>query len=98
MTLTSLFDLDAGFLVNDTVVFSAEVLVLKESTEVREVGADGPLPLALPEGTTTGPPKNTPPRPPLLPPPGGAPSSTAVEPFKRVQVGGGGGGGRCTLP
>lgn len=35
VTLTSLFDQDAGFLVNDSVVFAAEVLVLKESFEVR---------------------------------------------------------------
>lgn len=31
VTLTSLFDQDAGFLVQDTVVFSAEVLILKEA-------------------------------------------------------------------
>jgi hypothetical protein len=35
VTLTSLFDQDAGYLVNDTVVFAAEVLVLKETTESR---------------------------------------------------------------
>jgi hypothetical protein len=35
VTLTSLFDQDSGFLVNDTVVFSAEVLVLKEIATVR---------------------------------------------------------------
>lgn len=35
MTLTSLFDLDAGFLVNDCVVFAAEVLVLRETSELR---------------------------------------------------------------
>ena len=29
VTLTTLFDQDAGFLINDTVVFSAEVLILK---------------------------------------------------------------------
>ena len=29
VTLTSLFDNDAGFLVNDSVVFSADVLILK---------------------------------------------------------------------
>eukprot|EP00854_Cymbomonas_tetramitiformis_P003916 gene3916-4879_t len=37
VTLTSLFDQDSGFLVNDTVVFSAEVLVLRETSEVREL-------------------------------------------------------------
>ena len=35
ITLTSLFDAEAGFLVNDSVVFSAEVLILKESSELR---------------------------------------------------------------
>lgn len=35
VTLTSLFDQDAGYLVNDTVVFAAEVLILKETTESR---------------------------------------------------------------
>lgn len=38
ITLTSLFDQDAGFLVNDSVLFSAEVLVLKESSEARGRG------------------------------------------------------------
>ncbi len=86
VTLTSLFDLDAGFLVNDTVVFAAEVLVLKEATDVREIQGEGagPSPLGLPEGITTGPPKNTPPRPPLLP--GGGELGAPVEPSKRVQV------------
>lgn len=37
LTLTSLFDQDAGFLVNDSVVFAAEVLVLKESYKTLEV-------------------------------------------------------------
>ena len=37
VTLTALFDCDAGFLVNDTVVFSADVLVLRESSEARSV-------------------------------------------------------------
>ncbi|XP_059067225.1 uncharacterized protein LOC131062761 isoform X2 [Cryptomeria japonica] len=32
VTLTSLFDQDSGFLVQDTVVFSAEVLILKETS------------------------------------------------------------------
>lgn len=32
ITLTSLFDQDSGFLVQDTVVFSAEVLILKETS------------------------------------------------------------------
>ena len=35
ITLTSLFDAEAGYLVNDSVVFSAEVLILKESSELR---------------------------------------------------------------
>ena len=35
VTLTSLFDLDAGFLVNDCVMFAAEVLVLRETSELR---------------------------------------------------------------
>lgn len=35
VTLTSLFDLDAGFLVNDCVQFAAEVLVLKETSELK---------------------------------------------------------------
>ncbi len=40
VTLTALFDCDAGFLVNDTVVFSADVLVLRESSEARSVRRD----------------------------------------------------------
>ena len=40
VTLTALFDCDAGFLVNDTVVFSADVLVLRESSEARSVRQD----------------------------------------------------------
>ncbi|KAF3779789.1 Ubiquitin carboxyl-terminal hydrolase 13 [Nymphaea thermarum] len=36
VTLTSLFDQDAGFLVQDTVVFSAEVLILKETSMMQE--------------------------------------------------------------
>ncbi|KAK9742243.1 hypothetical protein RND81_03G158200 [Saponaria officinalis] len=32
VTLTSLFDQDSGFLVQDSVIFSAEVLILKETT------------------------------------------------------------------
>ena len=35
ITLTTLFDAEAGYLVNDSVVFSAEVLILKESSELR---------------------------------------------------------------
>ena len=38
LTLTTLFDEDAGFLVNDTVVFTAEVRVLREKNEL------GPIP------------------------------------------------------
>ena len=37
LTLTTLFDADAGFLVNDAVQFTAEVLVLKESYNITEV-------------------------------------------------------------
>ncbi|XP_072971433.1 uncharacterized protein [Typha angustifolia] len=37
VTLTSLFDQDAGFLVQDTVVFSAEVLILKETSIMQEI-------------------------------------------------------------
>ncbi|KAJ1279954.1 hypothetical protein BS78_04G194900 [Paspalum vaginatum] len=40
VTLTSLFDQDAGFLVQDTVVFSAEVLILKETTTMQELSDD----------------------------------------------------------
>ncbi|KAG7567707.1 MATH/TRAF domain [Arabidopsis thaliana x Arabidopsis arenosa] len=36
VTLTSLFDQDSGFLVQDTVVFSAEVLILKETSATKE--------------------------------------------------------------
>ncbi|KAJ6834290.1 uncharacterized protein M6B38_335460 [Iris pallida] len=38
VTLTSLFDQDSGFLVQDTVVFSAEVLILKETSIMQEFG------------------------------------------------------------
>ncbi|KAL4181746.1 hypothetical protein AMTRI_Chr12g272620 [Amborella trichopoda] len=38
VTLTSLFDQDSGFLVMDTVVFSAEVLILKETSTLQEAG------------------------------------------------------------
>ena len=37
VTLTSLFDQDSGFLVQDTVIFSAEVLILKESWMIQEL-------------------------------------------------------------
>ncbi|XP_077214729.1 uncharacterized protein LOC143849557 [Tasmannia lanceolata] len=36
VTLTSLFDQDSGFLIHDTVVFSAEVLILKESSIMQD--------------------------------------------------------------
>lgn len=36
VTLTSLFDQDSGFLVHDVVVFSAEVLILKETSIMHE--------------------------------------------------------------
>ena len=41
VTLTSLFDQDSGFLVQDTVVFSAEVLILKESSFLFEYADEG---------------------------------------------------------
>lgn len=37
VTLTSLFDQDSGFLVQDTVVFSAEVLILKETSVMNDI-------------------------------------------------------------
>ncbi|XP_034683599.1 uncharacterized protein LOC117912910 [Vitis riparia] len=37
VTLTSLFDQDSGFLVQDTVVFSAEVLILKETSTILDL-------------------------------------------------------------
>lgn len=37
VTLTSLFDQDSGFLVQDTVVFSAEVLILKETSVMQDL-------------------------------------------------------------
>ncbi|XP_054788631.1 uncharacterized protein LOC129294355 isoform X2 [Prosopis cineraria] len=37
VTLTSLFDQDSGFLVQDTVVFSAEVLILKETSIMQDL-------------------------------------------------------------
>ncbi|KAI5073759.1 hypothetical protein GOP47_0011772 [Adiantum capillus-veneris] len=44
VTLTSLFDQDSGFLVQDTVVFSAEVLILKETSIMQEtIDSDEPL-------------------------------------------------------
>ncbi|KAH0465420.1 hypothetical protein IEQ34_005523 [Dendrobium chrysotoxum] len=36
ITLTSLFDQESGFLIQDTVVFSAEVLILKETSIMQE--------------------------------------------------------------
>ncbi|GER51702.1 TRAF-like family protein [Striga asiatica] len=36
VTLTSLFDQDSGFLVQDTVIFSAEVLILKETSVMQD--------------------------------------------------------------
>ncbi|XP_050220361.1 uncharacterized protein LOC126670630 [Mercurialis annua] len=47
VTLTSLFDQDSGFLVQDTVVFSAEVLILKETSvmhDFTEQDAEGTVP------------------------------------------------------
>ncbi|PRQ26713.1 putative ubiquitinyl hydrolase 1 [Rosa chinensis] len=37
VTLTSLFDQDSGFLLQDTVVFSAEVLILKETSIMQDL-------------------------------------------------------------
>ncbi|KAL3650691.1 hypothetical protein CASFOL_007094 [Castilleja foliolosa] len=37
VTLTSLFDQDSGFLVQDTVIFSAEVLILKETSIMQDL-------------------------------------------------------------
>lgn len=37
VTLHTLFDADAGFLVNDDCVFAAEVLMLRESSEAKQV-------------------------------------------------------------
>ncbi|KFM27625.1 Ubiquitin carboxyl-terminal hydrolase 12 [Auxenochlorella protothecoides] len=39
VSLTTLFDADAGFLVNDAVVFTADAVVLKEACDVRSDGA-----------------------------------------------------------
>ncbi|CAN6449841.1 unnamed protein product [Victoria cruziana] len=54
ITLTSLFDQDSGFLVQDTVVFSAEVLILKETSIMQEflqhesdTNIEGPQPDAV---------------------------------------------------
>ncbi|KAL8130006.1 hypothetical protein V2J09_019161 [Rumex salicifolius] len=37
VTLTSLFDQDSGFLVQDNVIFSAEVLILKETSAMEDI-------------------------------------------------------------
>ena len=50
VSLTTLFDADAGFLVNDAVVFSAEVLVLRENSELKKIRVARPLP-AIEDGT-----------------------------------------------
>lgn len=39
VTLTSLFDQDSGFIVQDAVVFSAEVLILKETSIMQDFTA-----------------------------------------------------------
>lgn len=36
VTLTSLFDQDSGFLVQDTIIFSTEVLILKETSIIQD--------------------------------------------------------------
>eukprot|EP00884_Botryococcus_braunii_P019083 jgi/Botrbrau1/5859/Bobra.0366s0040.1 len=43
ITLTTLFDNDAGFILNDTIQFAAEVTVLKEQTDVREADLNEPI-------------------------------------------------------
>ncbi|KAK3158448.1 hypothetical protein QOZ80_2AG0137330 [Eleusine coracana subsp. coracana] len=42
VTLTTLFDQDAGFLVQDTVVFSAEILILKETSTMQDLSDEDP--------------------------------------------------------
>ena len=59
ITLTSLFDADTGFLVNDAVTFSADVLILKELCELRAAAPAADLAL-LPSGAA---PPVPPPRP-----------------------------------
>jgi hypothetical protein len=49
VSLTALFDADAGFLVDDAVVFSAEVLVLREQDRAAAAAPDAIGGLALPE-------------------------------------------------
>ncbi|TYH69524.1 hypothetical protein ES332_D05G062500v1 [Gossypium tomentosum] len=50
VTLTSLFDQDSGFLVQDTVVFSAEVLILKETSIMQDFSdQDSELANAVPQ-------------------------------------------------
>ncbi|XP_021769368.1 uncharacterized protein LOC110733609 [Chenopodium quinoa] len=41
VTLTSLFDQDSGFLVQDSVIFSAEVLILKETSVTEDFSENG---------------------------------------------------------
>lgn len=41
VTLTSLFDQDSGFLVQDSVIFSAEVLILKETSIMEDFSENG---------------------------------------------------------
>lgn len=41
VTLTSLFDQDSGFLVQDSVNFSAEVLILKETSIMEDFSENG---------------------------------------------------------
>ena len=54
VTLTSLFDQDSGFLVQDMVVFSAEVLILKETSTMLELPEyEGEAPAAV-GGSDTG--------------------------------------------
>ena len=47
LQLHTLFDQEAGFLVGDSVVFAAEVLVLKEVSEVKQVQPGAPVAICI---------------------------------------------------
>jgi hypothetical protein len=53
VTLTALFDQDSGFLVGDAVVFSAEVLVLKETSDLKVLPVEKRAVPALPSSSGT---------------------------------------------
>ena len=55
ISLTHLFDVEAGFLVSDCVVFSADVLILKESSELRIAAPASELATLPPGGAPTQP-------------------------------------------